>query len=185
MSGAPCLMGLVGVSGSGKDTAADYLRQRYGFRRIAFADPLKGWVRTIFALSDEQLWGAGRDRLDDRLGLTPREVYQRFGDFCREIDPDVLLRSFRSATEAALAAGDRVVCTDVRTRAEFDLLRADGWRVYRMVRPGAGAPGSAGEHGTETELSAVADTEFDGILHNAGTVAELHAQLDLLMRGPT
>ena len=182
MSGAARLVGLVGVSGAGKDTAADYLRERHGFRRIAFADPLKGWVRTIFALSDAQLWGEERNRRDDRLGLTPREVYQRFGDACRAIDPDVLLRAFRAATGAAVAAGDRIVCTDVRTSAELDALRAGGWRVFRVVRPGAGAPGSAGEHATETQLRSVVDGEFDGVLHNGGTVAELHAHLDGLVR---
>lgn len=178
MSGAPRLVALVGVSGAGKDTAADYLGERHGFRRVAFADPLKEWVRTIFALSHEQLWGEERNCRDDRLNLTPRELYQRFGDACRELDPDVLLRAFRSATEAARAAGERLVCTDVRTRAEFDALRAGGWRLFRVVRPGAGAPGSAGEHATETGLRSVADAEFDGVLHNAGTVVELHTQLD-------
>lgn len=184
MSASRGLVGLAGPSGSGKDTAADYLRERHGFRRIALADPLKGWVQTIFGLSHDQLWGAKRDVVDLRLGRTPREVYQSFGDACREIDPDVLIRAFRAAVRNARAEGGSVVCPDVRTPSELALVRAEGGLVYRIRRSGARAPGKAGEHRTETELCSFADSEFDGLVRNDGSVRELHDQLDRCVAAP-
>lgn len=184
MSAVPRLVGLAGPSGSGKDTAAEYLRERHRFRRIALADPLKGWVQTIFGLSDDQLWGPERNAVDLRLGRTPREVYQSFGDACRDIDPDVLIRPFRAAVRNARADGDSVVCTDVRTASELALVRAEGGLVYRIRRSAAGAPGKAGEHRTETELCSLADSEFDGLVRNDGSLRELHDQLDRCVAVP-
>lgn len=51
------IIGLCGLAGSGKDTAADSLVQQGRFIKIAFADPLKRIARDVYDFSDEQLWG--------------------------------------------------------------------------------------------------------------------------------
>jgi dephospho-CoA kinase len=40
-------IGLVGTAGSGKDTAAGYLVENFGFMRFAFADRLNGSSSTM------------------------------------------------------------------------------------------------------------------------------------------
>jgi radical S-adenosyl methionine domain-containing protein 2 len=171
----PGLIALTGLSGSGKDTVATHL-EHHDYARIALADRLKHAVAFVFGLSERQLWGDGRDAVVPALGITPRELYQRFSDACRELDPEVWTRSFER--ELADRAGTRSVWTDLRTRDELDLARRLGARVVRVVRPGAGAPGSAARHSTETELADLPDSAFDVILANDGTLEQLARRID-------
>lgn len=49
------LLGLAGHAGSGKDTVAAYLRDRYGFQIFSFSDALYREVAAAFNLPDESL----------------------------------------------------------------------------------------------------------------------------------
>lgn len=73
------IVGICGLAGSGKDTAADFLVKNEGFVKIAFADPLKRIARDVYDFTDEQLWGpsAARNKPDMRY---PRE----HGPFTRD-----------------------------------------------------------------------------------------------------
>jgi len=168
-------------SGSGKDEAAGHLVKR-GYRRVAIADTLKQVMHSLFDLDDEQLWGRERNVVDDRLGATPRELYQRFGDACRAIDPEVWLRPWRREIERRLLAGERVVCSDIRTKAELGIVTALGGTRIRLRRPDAGAPGNAAAHHTETELHDVADESFEAVIDNDADLATLFARIDALIR---
>lgn len=71
------VIGICGVAGSGKDTAADYLRDNYGFTKIGLADPMKKICAEVFDFSQEQLHGPSseRERVDTRYvftGICPR-----------------------------------------------------------------------------------------------------------------
>ncbi|MFA6790484.1 MAG: AAA family ATPase [Parcubacteria group bacterium] len=71
------VIGLVGATGSGKDTVADYLKEKYKVQRMRFADPLKETLAIYFDKfsKEDQQW----------LALQFRN---RFGD-------DILSRALR------------------------------------------------------------------------------------------
>lgn len=169
---------LAGVSGAGKDTGGRHLRRRHGFQRIAVADPLKRTVAQLFEVSCRQLWGDRRNTPDPRFGRTPRELYQWFGRECAQVDPEVWIRPFRARVGEVVSRGGRVVCTDLRTRDELQVVRSLGGVVWLIERRGAGAPGAAATHMTETELACAPHDLFDRVIHNDGTVAELELKLD-------
>src|SRR4051812_11445962 len=149
MSPVPDFICLAGASGAGKDTLGAMLTELHGYQRVALADPLKVAMRNLFGLSHEQLWGAARNVPDARLGRAPRELYQRFGQVCVELDPDVWLRPFTAQVDSLRREGRRVVCTDLRTPREFEVARQQGAALWLITRPGAGAPGALGQHETE------------------------------------
>lgn len=166
------VISLSGKSGAGKDTVAQILMRRFDYERVAFADPIKRYVGELFGLTDEQLWGDGRNRPDERLEMAPREVYQNFGSFCREIDPDVWIRRWRQSVGERLEAGAGVICTDVRTPDELAAVRDLGGTALLITRPDAGAPGDLGEHPTEQMLTGD-ESRFDDVIRNDGTLEEL------------
>lgn len=57
----PILM-LVGQAGSGKDTVANYLVNKYKAISIAQADPIKRLSKYLFEFTEEQLWGPSEFR---------------------------------------------------------------------------------------------------------------------------
>lgn len=56
------ILGLLGNSGAGKDTLADYLVKEYRFVKVGLADPLKRICKEVYGFSDEQLWGPSEKR---------------------------------------------------------------------------------------------------------------------------
>lgn len=80
------VIGLVGATGSGKDTVADYLEEHHGVKKMRFADPLKetlaiyfdkfskedqGWLAVQFRnrFGDDILSRALRKRIDEGEGV--------------------------------------------------------------------------------------------------------------------
>jgi len=73
------IVGLTGQAQAGKDTTAEYLKEKYGFERIGMADPMKRFCQEVFEFSDEQLWGNGRELPDKRYGrIVPAEKVMEF-----------------------------------------------------------------------------------------------------------
>ena len=50
------LVGVCGKAGAGKDTVGDYLIEKYRFKKIALADPIKRMVKDVFVLNDHTVY---------------------------------------------------------------------------------------------------------------------------------
>lgn len=135
-----------GFAGSGKDTAADYLVDFYGFRRMSFSAPLKDVASAVFGWDRNMLEGRTqqarrqREQVDvwwaKRLGipnLTPRWVLQNWGT-------DVLRNGFHqdiwiASLENKLRNNDRdIVVTDARFPNEMSSVKDAGGYVIRIKR---------------------------------------------------
>lgn len=182
MSPVPDFICLAGASGAGKDTLGAMLTEQQGYQRVALADPLKRVMMSLFGLSHEQLWGEARNVPDPRLGRAPRELYQRFGQLCVELDPEVWLRPFVAQVDALRRQGKRVVCTDLRTAHEFQLAREQGATLWLVTRPGAGAPGALAQHPTERGVADYEPSRFHRVLSNTGTLEYLREELERALR---
>jgi hypothetical protein len=178
MSPVPDFICLAGASGAGKDTLGAMLTELHGYQRVALADPLKQAMMNLFGLSHEQLWGEARNVPDARLGRAPRELYQRFGQLCVELDPGVWLRPFVAQVDSLRKQGKRVVCTDLRTPREFELARQQGATLWLITRPGAGAPGALAQHPTERGVADFEPSRFHRVLNNTGTLEQLRQELE-------
>jgi hypothetical protein len=72
------IIGIAGLAGSGKDTAAEFLVKNHNFVRVALADKLKRICRDVFDFSDEQMWGPSsrRNEPDERYPRGERDCSQ-------------------------------------------------------------------------------------------------------------
>jgi hypothetical protein len=167
------VIALAGRAGTGKDTAADYLEQHYGFARAAFAEPLKEMIEQLLTEAGLDHAWLHEPRLKNivipELGVSARQMMQTLGDWGRNMHPDWWVRLL--ARRMGLVGGaahapvhDRIVITDLRFGNEADWLRSVGGRVIRLHREQAP---SVHQHISEAQ------------------VATLRADVDLMNHGPT
>jgi len=204
------IIGICGLIGSGKDTAADYLVGFHGFRRDSFAGTLKDAVAAVFGWDRELLEGRSpearqwREQVDtwwaERLGmphLTPRWILQYWGtEVCRDHFHDDM---WIAALESRLARrSDHTVISDVRFPNEIKAIRAQGGRiiwVQRGIIPhwyDIACKANQGDeaaqrwltnnaiHASETSW---AGADFDAVINNNGKIEELYATLRTLVQG--
>lgn len=159
----PPIVGLTGFSGSGKDTAARLLAERYRVARLAFADELKREVAVAWhvdvalfhdaGLKEVSLHQLALDRctnvefrafhlyLADLGSLKPRTVMQAWGDWVTSRDPLHYVRAVDAQLrEVAATEPQAVIVTDVRQDREHEWLRKNGGVLWRVVRPGQRQP---------------------------------------------
>ncbi|MFD3904129.1 hypothetical protein HXS80_15905 [Streptomyces sp. CB04723] len=184
-------IGLIGLARSGKDTVGARLRQRYGYQRVAFADPLKRAALSVdpFVTTWARSTGPQPVRLsevvqvhgwDEAKTAYPevRRVLQHIGQTVRELDPDFWVRAAFPAIDAASRLGLPVVVTDVRYENEAQALTDRGFSLVRVTRPGAGLADGTGQHRSETEL---ADYPTALTISNTGTLGDLTDIVDSLL----
>ena len=140
------VIGFVGLIGSGKDTAADFLVNSHGFRRDSFANTLKDAVAAVFGWDrillegrtkearewreQEDVWWAQRLNMP---GLTPRKVLQLWGtEVCRAgFHDDIWIASVENKIRKTT---DNIVISDVRFPNEIEAIRRAGGFVVRVKR---------------------------------------------------
>lgn len=169
-------IGIVGEKNAGKDTVADQLCAKYGFCRIAFADPMKEMLHVGLGIPREVLYGSAavKEQIDPRFGVTIRHMLQTLGTewgrhhvhkqvwIVRLLDE---ILPHREATEGQT----NWVVSDVRQLNEAAALREAGFTLVRVVRP-ASRTGKHEDHPSETEQAQiVADLE----IRNDGSVEDL------------
>jgi hypothetical protein len=175
------VVGMIGKAGAGKDTVGDYLCDNYGFKRVAFADPLKKGVKAIFDLTDKQAY----DRVEREKPLeyfpdwSPRKLFQYFGtELLRDnFDDDIWIKLFRKAV--ANIDSDRVIITDMRFPNELKEVKAySNSYAFKVTRPNyIGTNVGISNHASESH-----DLQGDLLLENDGTIEDLYCKVDNVMR---
>ena len=197
------IIGICGLIGAGKDTAADYLVNFHEFRRDSFASSLKDAVSAVFGWDRDMLEGRTkharewREEIDpwwsqrlDMPGLTPRLILQLWGtEVCRQnFHDDIWIASLENRLRKS---EDNIVISDCRFPNEIAAIRRSGGRVIRIVR------GPDPEWFTSARLTpermktdwpeihaseySWATTNFDFVIENNGTILDLYSELKNLV----
>jgi hypothetical protein len=205
------IIGICGLIGSGKDTAADYLVGFHGFRRDSFAGTLKDAVAAVFGWDRELIEGrtpearAWREQVDEwwaeRLEmphLTPRWILQYWGtEVCRQHFHDDI---WIAALQSRLARrSDHTVISDVRFPNEIKAIKEQGGRIIwiqRGVIPhwyDIACMANKGDtkaqewlvdnaiHASETSW---AGANFDAVIDNNSSIETLYNSLKSLVQFP-
>jgi hypothetical protein len=189
---------------------ADYLALKYGFARIALADPIKRICMDLYEMTEDQLWGDLKEQPDLRYPiegkgfLTPRVACQVIGtEVVRSAYPNTWVDKFCRTAKQVMEEGlsySRVVgvytslmpsflikhpygvaCPDVRFKNEVKGIHAIGGLVIRLRRAGKeGAVGIAG-HASEEEQKGIPDSDLDGVLDVQEGLSNYHQQIGRFM----
>jgi hypothetical protein len=174
---------LMGRARSGKDTVAARLVERHGFTRVAFADPLKEMaleidpvIPTAYGIHVRLARLVADSGWEFAKGYPEvRRILQHCGQTVRDRAPGFWVAL---ALRAVDAAPGPVVLSDVRYPNEAEALRARGFRLIRIIRPGY-VQNSAKLHVSETALDRYPP---DIAVVNAGSLSELHERADSLVK---
>ena len=162
----------------GKDTTADYLCYKYGFQKVAFADALKEAAKSIFGLTQEQLYGNLKQARDPFWNRTPRELSQLLGTeagrniFGDDIWIKALYRKISSYPKR------NFVIPDARFLNEVKAVKSWGGYCIRIDRDITFDP-SIDLHPSETELDQYYDWDF--IINNHKSIPNLQEEIDSVM----
>ncbi|WP_411144980.1 hypothetical protein [Streptomyces sp. x-80] len=183
---------LMGRAGSGKDTIGRRLASAWAFTRVAFADPLKDMALSLDPVVMYEPAGYGplpvrltqvvrRWGWDKAKNTCPeiRRTLQRLGQAARDENPDHWVDLAMDKVAVADTWNLPVVVTDVRHANECAALRARGFLLVRVNRPGAPNLGTNANHESETALD---KHPADRTVTNAGSLAELDCAADRLVR---
>ena len=204
------IIGICGLIGSGKDTVADYLVNVHGFRRESFAGTLKdavaavfGWDRTLLEGRTkasrewrEQVdpWWAARLNIPD---LTPRWVLQYWGTevMRRGFHDDIWIASIENKIRNS---SDNVVISDCRFPNEIASIHNSGGLIIRTCRgpdpewfdlaiqenlqKSEQAKWELIRYKVHASETAWVGTNFDYVLDNNGTMDDLYAQVNDIVK---
>ena len=171
------IIGLSGYARSGKDEVANILVKNFGFKRVAFADPIRSFLscvnpilangKRVNEMVREFGWGITKAqdetrRLLQEVGVIGREM---FGE---DIWVKTAFKDINLYTE-------NVVVSDVRFKNEANFVMQDQGRLWRVIREGVGP---VNNHISETDLDGA---YFNAYIPNNGTLEELEAYVTRLI----
>jgi len=202
----PQIVGLHGLTRTGKDTLADLFVAHQGFVKLAFAEPLYQEIADAFSVRVEDLksdsWKTSpRAELEIRRStdlrfidqmrrldlfvdeaLSSRQVLQLWGtEYRRQLHGDDYWVGLMTGRLHELGGNTDVVLSDVRETLEAAmghwLVSRGHFRALRMFAVQRPGTGSTG-HSTDRGLCPFL---IDATLHNTGTPEELYEQATQLL----
>ena len=181
------LIGLVGLIGSGKDTVAERLITRHGYKRDSFAKSLKDAVSSMFNWDRKMLEGntsesrAWREQPDkfwsEKMGkeITPRWVLQYFGT---EVMRQGMYDAIWVDSVIGRYKGENTVISDTIFQNEIKTIKAHGGKILLVKRgdiPTREEMQNNGSHQSEWDWMG---SNFDYIIENNSSIEGLNANID-------
>ncbi|PHD57692.1 hypothetical protein [Bacillus wiedmannii] len=175
---------ITGKARSGKTELSHYAWMIYGFKEFDFSAVLKDEFHRLFP-------HIPRDP-------KPRAYYQKFGQWLREIDPDIWVKMTMAKVheycfEDALNKVNhkpKVLVNGVRQPNEYQRLKDEGFTIIRVNASDdlrIGRAKAEGDVFTEADLlheteSHINTFEVDYEINNVGSIGEMYDQLDTIMK---
>jgi len=180
------LVGICGKAGAGKDTIGDYLIEKYGFKKISLADPLKKVVKEAFVLDDHTVYDreAREKELERWPGWSVRKLLQYVGTelFREHIDNAIWVKNlwYKISDDRE----NNYVVTDIRFPNELEFLERhaqDGDFIsLRVVRKG-----QDGLVGLQGHASESFDLQTQFIVDNDKSFEDLYNIVDGIIKKET
>ncbi|PFM59525.1 hypothetical protein COJ48_24830 [Bacillus cereus] len=175
---------ITGKARSGKTELSHYAWMLYGFKEFDLSAVLKDEFHRLFP----------HIPCDPK----PRAYYQKFGQWLREIDPDIWVKMtmakvheycFNDALNK-VNHNPKVLVNGVRQPNEYQHLRDEGFVIIRVKTSDnlrIDRTKEAGDVFTEADLTHETESHIDTFevdyeINNVGTIGEMYDQFDMIMR---
>ena len=186
------IIALTGIARSGKDTTADYLVQKYGYVRLAYADIMKSILCSTFNITPQELEAYKNDSNStiavvdinqsadfvkyDILKVTFRNILENFGQsmkalFGEKVWSNLIIQKIKELNH------DKVVVSDVRFHVEIDGLR-ENFNAVTLLRITNGIQ-PASEHASEVQHLEFTDYT---LIDNTKDLEWLYKQIDKIVQ---
>ena len=164
----------------------NYIVERYNYKRYAFADPIKDILKIMFDLSEQQL-NEDKEKIDERWGVSPRTILQKFGtEICRNnletyirninLDGETLwIKLFRLFYEKN--KDKDIVITDVRFLDELNAIKSCGGKIVKVTRDNL----EKDNHSSEKDIDSYDNELIDYFVDNNYTFEDLFSQMDTFL----
>jgi len=181
------MIGFLAKRQSGKDTACDYLVERYGYTKRAFAHPLKKVAQELFGFTDDQIFTEQKEEVDQNWGISPRQAFQVIGsDIVRDLFPKLLLPNIGKnfwINRADIGIKDipnqKIVWSDVRFQNEVDYILNNGGIVVKINRPSIHNNEKSDQHQSELCIDKIDNYTTEII--NDGNIEDFYRKIDILL----
>lgn len=166
------IFGLIGKSGAGKTTAADYLHRSYGVGNLMFAAPLKEAASIFFGDVFEE---GDRNTVISGTNTVKRKFICDLADLVKSVDQDIIIK-IASHSLSKMQKYGAVQFTDVRFPQEVKWLKSKKAVFIEIVRDDAPEVPfkHVSEQGDFSQLHKIT-------IHNNGSIKDLHKALDKAM----
>lgn len=194
------LVGVMGLARSGKTTVSDYLQEKYGFKRVSFADRLKEMCIQALdrAMPPDYCWHSPKRAKDLRApgcvlldeSHWRRQIYQDRTPFTRwllqfmgteifrdQVDDDYWVKEW---LKVYYQTPGNIVVPDVRFPNEALCLKRMGGEIWRTIWVGQEA---SIEHGADHRSEIEAETIIaDRTIQAPTGIENLHKAVDDIVR---
>jgi hypothetical protein len=182
------IIGVTGKAGCGKNTVADYLRDTYSFKTLAFADPIKDMLCSLLSISREELELEKVKSIPHPiLGVTARSALQTLGtEWGRDrVNSNLWARIVEDRIK--VSGSPMHVISDLRFLNEAEMVVRNKGTIFYVIREDTNDRIQG-----ETEKSHASEGNYDKILKaykdraitiaNNGSIEDLHQKLDFTIK---
>jgi hypothetical protein len=175
----PRIIGLLGRSRSGKDTAAEYICQQIPYYQIVrLSYPLKRAVCCLYDYTMDQVESSSKETIDTRWGKTPRETIQSLTDYMMSyMGHDFFSRTLFGAYDRHRDYSDYIIIPDIRYSHDILEIQKRGGIVIKIERKN-----SIIKHSFEDHID---NLRGDITVQNENGIDELHTKIkDIITNFP-
>lgn len=166
------ILGLAGRKKTGKDTAADYLVEKYsGVVKINFSDQIIKELDTMLAAQ-----GLSVD-LENKEPFRP--LLQEWGEFRRSQDEDYWIQQTGNLVDQAVKDKKKLILVcGPRSIPEFEMVHIRGGELWKIIRPALEAEQKMEESTNITEEILDRYSKFDRYLLNDSSMERFYEKVD-------
>ena len=174
-------IGIAGKANAGKTTAANYIADKYDFRRVAFADPLKKGLAEFTGLPLRMFYDQNIKNIDipEYNNTSLRYMMQFVGTECfrDNFGENFWINRMLLEIENLSKEGiDNIVIDDIRFKEEAEMVKELGGYVIFITRPDENTIRSS-------HRSEALKVKHDYHIDNDGDLSKLFAVVDFLVTG--